>query len=209
MPVVCLSTQGLPVFRTGKLMAVIYAYFDESGKKGDHPVVTFSGLCATESKLQQFDSAWRVLLRQYELPFFHMVRVWRASVSLSKKLPAQTVDERIEALKPFADCINEHLELGLIQALDVKGFNAMSKNARAKLGNTTDPYYVAFARALLELADYAQEGDLINLVCDDDAETAWDCYRHYRGIRRAHEKVRRKTIALSFADDKHFPALQA
>ena len=77
------------------------------------------------------------------------------------------------------------------------------------LGNATDPYYIAFTRGLLELVHYVQGDDRISIICDDDMETAPQCYMHYRGIRRAHEEVRQKTVALTFANDKYFPALQA
>jgi len=79
----------------------------------------------------------------------------------------------------------------------------------AKIGNPNDPYYLAFARAMLAIADYAQAHDVVSVICDHDEETAWNCYRHYRGVRKASDKVREKTASISFADDKYFPALQA
>lgn len=190
-------------------MAVIHVYFDESGKKGDHPVVTFSGVGASENQLHKFSDAWRELLDEHELPYLHMAHALRTSRKLSDKIPKQQVSERIAVLKRFADCVNAHLEVGLIQALDVNGFNAMSKEARARLGNANDPYYIAFTRALIELAHFGLPEDQISLICDDDAETAWTCYQHYRAVRRVHNLVRKKTVGLCFADDKHFPALQA
>jgi hypothetical protein len=191
-------------------MAIIYGYFDESGKHKDHPVVTFSGVCATEFKIPAFNDAWRSLLRQYGLKSLHMKEASRLSRKVGPRMPqGQTASERIDALKPFADCINEHLELGLIEAWDVKGFNALSEEARRKLGSPDDPYYLAFVRAVTELVEYVQGDDRIALVCDDDTDTAWDCYRHYRGIKRADPDVRIKTVSLAFADDESFPALQA
>jgi len=128
---------------------------------------------------------------------------------LGEKIPAQTLGERIEALKPFADCINEHLEIGLIQAWDVEGFRNMSQMAKAALGGTNDPYYTAFARAMIELAAYIQESDRISLICDDDTETAWESYKHYRGVRKARPDIKEKTVSLAFGDSKSFVALQA
>jgi hypothetical protein len=52
------------------ILAVIQAFFDESGKKGDHPVVTFSGVCVGRRRLDAFDEAWSTLLRHYDLPAF-------------------------------------------------------------------------------------------------------------------------------------------
>jgi hypothetical protein len=191
-------------------MGILYGYFDESGKKSDHPVVTFAGVCVSQLKLQAFDDEWASLLRQYGLRSLHMARASRLSEKVCDKMPCkQTADERMNALTPFADCMNNHLEVGLIQAIDVVGFNSMSKHAKAKLGNTDDPYYLAFARATLELLDHVHKDDRISIICDHDQDTAWACYQHYRGVRNAHEAVRKKTVAISFADDEYFPALQA
>jgi hypothetical protein len=189
-------------------MAIIQAYFDESGKHKEHPVVTFCGVCVSQSKLDQFDDAWNSLLQQYGLRSLHMVNAMKHK-KLSPTVPASTPEERIQVMKPFADCINTKLEYGLIQAYDVNGFNALPKGIRAGLGSPTDPYFVAFARGLLALNDYVHADDKISIVCDHDLETAWDCFRHYNGIRRAHDLIRKQTISLSFADDEYFPALQA
>jgi hypothetical protein len=191
-------------------MAILHCYFDESGKHKDHPVVTFSGVCISELKLQQFDESWKALLRQYGLPWLHMKEVSHLSRNVCPKMPRnQSEIDRNNALIPFADCINQHFEYGLIQAMDVDGFNSLSKNAKFKLGHTEDPYHIAFVRGLLELINYVQGEDKLSIICDDDKDTAWDCYRHYRAVRRVHAEIREKTVSLTFADDKYFPALQA
>jgi hypothetical protein len=190
-------------------MGIIAAYFDESGKQHDHPVVTFCGVCAPLSKIRHFEQDWEGLLRYYKLEELHMSEVASPSKQVSIKLPPQPLSQRIEALKPFVDCINDHLEVGLIQAWDVAGFNSLPQKAKKALGDPTDPYYTAFARGLIELADYVQEDDHISLICDDDAETAWNCYTHYRGIRKVREDIKNKTVSLAFADSAVFPALQA
>ncbi|MBI4166474.1 MAG: hypothetical protein HY508_12145 [Acidobacteria bacterium] len=130
----------LPIVERAQFMAILYGYFDESGKKSDHPVVAIGCVCATQPKLRYFEDAWNSLLRRYELPGFHMAETSRLSRKCGPKMPkGQSAFERMEALKPFADCINEHLEYGLIQALDIKGFNALAKNLRAGLGDPKDP----------------------------------------------------------------------
>jgi hypothetical protein len=189
-------------------MAMLHAYFDESGKQGDHPLIAFCGVCAPYTKIEKFEGEWNGLLRRYGLQDFHMVKASRYSRKWGN-IPKQSVAERIEVLEPFADCMADSLELGLIQAWDVKGFKAISPEALQKIGNPNNPYYIAFSRALLAVADYAQEQDAISIVCDHDEETAWNCYRHYRAVRKASDKVKKKTAAISFADDRHFAALQA
>jgi hypothetical protein len=192
------------------LVAIVHMYCDESGKKSDHPVVTFSGVCLPQAKLGDFDIAWNQLLRHYEIRSLHMARASRLSEKHGPKMPrGQTAEQRMDALMPFADCINEHFELGLLEAFDIKGFNALSAAAKKGLGSPDDPYYIAFSRGILEAVDYIHEDDRLSVVCDDDAETAFNCYQHYRGVRNVYPQVKKKTIALSFADDDYFPALQA
>jgi len=188
-------------------MAIIQAFFDESGKHSDHPVVAFAGVCAEESRVQEFNSEWAVLLRRYGLDSLHMVKALKQA-KLSPNFPAKTPAERIEALKPFADCINKYLELGLIQTIDVKSFQNLTKNARAGLGNPDDPYHVAFLRGAVALAEFTHPDDKVSIICDDDQETAWECYTYYRSLRKV-PRAHKKLISLSFADDKYFPALQA
>jgi hypothetical protein len=108
-----------------------------------------------------------------------MAKASRLKEANGPKMPRhQPIEERIDALIPFADCINEHFDVGLLQALDVKGFNKLTDEAKKGLGSPDDPYYLAFARGLLEIAGYVQGEDKISLICDDDIQTAWDCYRH-------------------------------
>lgn len=189
-------------------MAMIHAYFDESGKHKDHPVVSLGGVCISQSNLDQFDEAWKMLLRQYGLHALHMKKVMKQA-KLSPLVPARSSAERVEAMKPFADCINTKLEYCFAQAWDVEGFKSLSKHARAGLGSVDDPYHIAFARAITELGEYVHPEDKISVVCDLDRETAWDSFRHYSGIRAADPKLRQQTVSLSFADDEYFPALQA
>ncbi len=189
-------------------MTVLQAFFDESGKQSDHPLIAVCCVCGTSAQMNKFDDYWRALLEKHSVSDLHMKRASDYKRSWGT-LPKQTVEERIEGLKPFADCMGENLQFGLIEAWDVKGFKAIPAQARNKIGNPQDPYYLAFARALLDFPDHAGEDDVLSLICDHDEESAWDSYRHYRGIRRASTRVREKTASISFADDKFFPALQA
>lgn len=90
----------------------------------------------------------------------------------------------------------------------MKGFQALTKHARAGLGNTNDPFYVAFARGAAAVAEFMHPADKVSIICDDDEETAWDCYEHFRRLRKL-PAVRQKMISISFVDDDYFPALQA
>jgi uncharacterized protein DUF3800 len=189
-------------------MAILYAHFDESGKYKDHKVVSFCGVCASLSDLQSFEREWGALLQKNGLPWLTMKRALKTTVKLSDVIPVQPANERIEALKPFAQCIKEFLELGVLMAIDVAAFNSMSLTAKKKVGGSADPYHTAFLRVMMLLADYAQ-GNHISLICDDDNETAVTSYRYYKRLRPVDSVRGEKFVALTFADDEHFLALQA
>ena len=132
-------------------MAIVYyqIFCDESGKYDNDPLIAFSGVCATADHLCSFDSQWRSLLRSYELDSLHMKQASRLAEDVGYRLRrGQTIEERTEALLPFADCINKHLEMGFIQAWDVKGFNHLSLETKKSLGGSNDPYFLAFVRGL-------------------------------------------------------------
>ena len=148
------------------------------------------------------------MLQRYGWRSLHMVKAMK-SKKFSANVLASSTEERVEAMKPFADCINLNLDSGLIQALDVKGFHALSKNLRAGLGSPNDPYFVAFARGLLALVDFVNPDDKINITCDFDLETAFSCFQHLKAVQRIHPQVRERVISLSFAVDDYLPALQA
>ena len=48
-------------------------------------------------------------------------------------------------------------------------------------------------------------------MIDQDLVTAWDCFLNYRALiaDHAYPEMKKVVVALSFADDEHFPALQA
>jgi hypothetical protein len=67
-------------------LVFLHAYFDESGKESDHPVVTFSGVCALQPKLQKFEDAWSGLLLDYKLESLHMARASRFEVETTAEI---------------------------------------------------------------------------------------------------------------------------
>lgn len=71
--------------------------------------------------MDRFNDEWKKLLRHYGLVSFHMVRMARLSQKIGSKIvPTKSAEQRIKDLTPFADCINEYLEAGIISAWDVE-----------------------------------------------------------------------------------------
>ncbi len=190
-------------------MAVFQAFLDESGKFKDHKVVSFCGLAAEVGRMRQFSDEWERLLRRYELPSLTMKRALRINVKLSPQIKAQSPQERIEALKPFADCIREYAEVGIAIAIDVDAYSALSVEAKKRLGGSDDPHYLAFMQGVLGVIKYIPDGDKISIVCDDDESTALNCYKLYRRMCRIEQSARESLVALTFANDDVFVPLQA
>jgi Protein of unknown function (DUF3800) len=185
-------------------------YCDESGKYQKDPLTAFCGMCAIESRIREFDEEWRALLLHFELDALHMKKLSRTHEDCGARFPkGQTIPEKIELLKPFADCINKYMQIGLIQAWDVKGYNALKMDAKKLLGGSHDPYFLTFIRGMLELIDHVPEQDRIALICDDDLNNAWVAYLHYRAVGKAEGKIQQRMVAITFANDVYFPALQA
>jgi hypothetical protein len=191
-------------------MAVIYFYCDESGKHKAQPVINVTGVGVSKDRHEKFDREWEALLRSYEIPELHMSRIADLTQRVGHMMPSnQSIDARMDALLPFADCINQTMEYGLVQAWDVKGYAHLTLDVKRVLGGANDPYFMAFVRGALEIVDHVGEKDRVVIVCDDDLATAWDTYLHYRAVRDAHPEFRKKTVGITFADSEHFPALQA
>jgi hypothetical protein len=193
-------------------MAFVYhhVFCDESGKYDQDPLIAFCAVTATGDRLAAFDREWRALLRSYEIPALHMKVASRLLEDCGYRFrKGQTLEERTEALYPFSDCINKYLERGIIQAWDVRGFNHLPHAVLMTLGGSRDPYFLAFASGLTHIVDTTAEDDRISIIFDDDPHTAWDCYCHFRSVGKAKPEVAKKAVAVSFGNDKHFPALQA
>ncbi len=193
-------------------MSFVYhqVFADESGKFQQDPLIAFCAVSATADRLVTFENAWHTLLRAYEIESLHMERASRLQEECGWRMrKGQTLDERTDALIPFADLINKHLEMGVTQAWDVRGFNHLSRAVMKTLGGSNDPFLLAFVRGLAHIVDEIGEDDRISIICDDDPYTAWDLYCHYRSLGKADHNIQKKAISLSFANDKHFPGLQA
>lgn len=191
-----------------RLVGILHGYYDESGKV-DKPVVAFCGFVAAVSKIQPFEDEWNSILRSYEMKSLTMKQAFRAQVPLSPKIRKQSIAERIETLKPFADCVRNHFEYGIAVAVDVAAFKSLSPQAKKKLGMIENPHYLAFLQGMMACVHHLQDGDRISFICDDDEETAWNCYQFYRRVRKIYPLAKKHFASISFADDESFPALQA
>jgi hypothetical protein len=126
-----------------------HVFCDESGKFQNDPLIAFCAVSATGNRLKSFDEEWGAILRSYELDSLHMKRASRLDESLGYRLQkGQTLQERSELLFPFADCVNKYLEMGVMQAWDVRGFNNLPRQLIETLGGSLDPFFMALIRGM-------------------------------------------------------------
>src|ERR1039458_3091912 len=183
------------------------AFFDESGKFKDQSVISFSGVAGKDGDLSSFMEDWKAQLDHSGLRVLTMKDALNFNRRLSKRKPAMGLKSRIEALMPFVLCIRKHLSYAVCMAVDVAEFKKLPPQDQNLLGK--NPHYLAFIRALIEIAAPLQETDRISVICDDEEETAWHMYQLYRRIKLAWPDARKKLVSVSFADDEVFPPLQA
>jgi hypothetical protein len=186
-------------------------FCDEGGKCQTGAIITFAAICASPSAIDAFNTEWNLLLAAGQLESFHMKELADEYADHGPMFPPnQTVDQRTQAFQPFADAINKHLEIGLMQAWDVKGYAQLPAELKKKLGgNNFDPHYLSMVRGLLEIVDRLPEDDSVHIICDDDVIKAWDTNLHYRAICAAFPEIQKRFAALTFAKDEFFPPLQA
>jgi len=189
-------------------MAFLHSFFDESGKFKDHKVVAFCGFGASDSQLREFDAQWENQLRRCGMDALHWVDARRCGKRLGRNIGAQTLKERINDLKPFADCVNDYLGLGVATVFEVEGYTSFAQGSKALLGGVDNPFYIQFLRTVLFLTAFAPKEN-ITMMCDEDQDTAWNCYQFYQGVKKAKPEVGRRLAALSFGRAVYFPALQA
>ena len=189
-------------------MALVYSYVDGSGRLGRDRVITSAGVVGYVNDINRFEFAWKTLLSRYELPNgLTMKEALLADKPLSPKIPSQSIDERIEALRPFAIAIRKNLRSAVAISIDTDAFKQLPDAAKTALG--TKPDFLAFASAMMVSGYHSQPDDKVSIVSDDDEEIAWDCYRFYRQLKSNSAEFRRKTPCITFADDTVFVALQA
>jgi Protein of unknown function (DUF3800) len=186
----------------------VSAFFDESGKFKDHKVIVMACVAAFADQVNNdFAPEWGRLLRLHGLKYLTAKKALNHRRPLSEKNPALGVAKRTKALTDFVMCIRKHLQVVIGCAVDVRYFKKLPPHFFQVYGH--DPSYLAFVRAILQVSDFAPDGEKISIICDEDEETALPFYKLYRRIKKVLPSARKKLAAVSFADDKVMYALQA
>lgn len=184
----------------------VSTFCDASGKLSDHKVVCFGGVAAYNERYAPFVNEWDRLLVRNGIRVLSAKTAFNASRPLSDRNKRLGLENRIEDLAPFINCIRKHLQVVTGVAIDVQAFKKLPTNFFEVYGD--NPEYAAFARSLLKIVDFAGR-DKIVFICDDDEEVAPLFYKLYRRIRKILSRARHGLVALTFADDRYVYGVQA
>jgi hypothetical protein len=174
-------------------MAVLYAYFDESGKDHEHEIIVFSGFLTTWKAWEGLNEEWNRLLREKNLTAIHF-KEHKGRTSLMMKC--------LRAIKT-------NVEYGISISVNVADFNALPDYVKKEVGGTAG--YFAFRSAVLAMTRHARAGDgnVIHFTCDEDEATTKDCYDWYLDVKRSLPNMRKCLASFCVADDMFLPQLQA
>lgn len=117
-----ISPFGVP-FRSTDFVAVFSIYIDESGTDTDE-ILVISAYLSTADRWDAFNHDWqKKILDKYKIPFFHCVEfAHRESSKYKKRYGHLTEDEWERIPVVVADCIKEHLLLGVTVLIPVKHY---------------------------------------------------------------------------------------
>jgi len=199
----------------GNLVLFLQSYFDESGKPADHDIASFCGFIAPSDKWREFVYSWGQALAYSEIRGpLKATEILKYRRALSPKIPAQTPAGRTEALAPFVTAIRASVGFGVAVAIDCRAFRGLPDADRQILKG--EPHYWAFRMALLLIRQYAEhiysqvDPDIqIALCCDEEERYSVECLKLFINIKREFPEMRARFPSIGFADDKHFPQLQA
>jgi hypothetical protein len=190
------------------MLTTVAACFDESGKFGDHKVISIGCVAGYVERFDgDFGREWNVLLNRYGIKILSGKDALNHKRPLSQKYPCLGVEERTEALGSFVSCIRKHLQVITGLATDVEAFKDLPSHFFQVFGS--DPSYMTFVRTAMHVTEFTPDKSKITMICDDDEETALPFYRLYRRVKKVWPDARRKFGGIAFVDDRYLFGVQA
>jgi hypothetical protein len=180
----------------GNIVVMFEGYFDESGSFEEGPgVFCIAGYHIEAEQARLMDAAWRQVLREHDIPFFHMV----------------DCAHRAEAFKAkdVAECIDIETKLiALIKKHTIAGFSALANVNNFQLSpKYPDEYSACVESCVVGLASFL---DLQRL---DARDTAYFFESGHKNKGRAYQHVAQRIeemgASITFAGKEQVCLLQA
>jgi hypothetical protein len=102
-------------------VAMLEAYFDESGSHDGSPVLCVAGYVFEKDRCLALDLSWKAVLERFGLPYFHMVDCAHGSAPFDKL----TKPQRIEVETLLIQLIRRHSLFGFAMAVPEKDYDAV------------------------------------------------------------------------------------
>ena len=119
---ICQLAWGWFGFRPGPhYVAMLQAYFDESGHPADSPVVSVATVVATREGWCAFEEQWADVLKRYQVSGLHMKEYAHCQGEF-RGWDEETRKQFIQELLPI---LKEHVELGFGCSLSMEDWNAV------------------------------------------------------------------------------------
>lgn len=106
------------LLRQESLLQVIQAFFDESGSHSGSPVLCVAGYAFERRQARLLTREWSSVLREYQLPYFHMVDCAHGNGPFSALSPAQ----RIKVATSLISIIKRRSAQGFAVSVDPKAY---------------------------------------------------------------------------------------
>jgi hypothetical protein len=198
------------------MMAHFYIYGDESGKLAKSDFTSFCGYVGTNPEFDRVSHEWNSCRLAWGVPPMHMSCITDPTRDKSGEWQKVQVEwgsqwesKRDLMLKEFAAVILNSNIACVGAVVDSTHFREMPDSKWKK--EMRDPLFLGLWTLLmdgLDKIDRLSTSLSVALILDDDPENAKLCYDLLDGLKNQFPRVRQRISAITFGDDKEYPALQ-
>jgi len=190
-PVKQISRVAHPGSSRVRLLAALIAYFDESGKPDDRPVVSLAAVVAVEPKWFRFEVSWKKALHDYgapsdktfKVPFFHMTDFESRH---AKPYGKWNKNKRIGFVSKLASIVNRTILFGSVHSLVVEEWNEIIVPHLSKYEEQRGWYIFLLQYVLADIAKMVKvpRHESIACVFDTNNEVSHAAKLHFDGLKK-------------------------
>ncbi len=185
-------------------MVIVKACFDESGKPKDKDYVVFAGAVATDDQWSVISEQWNAILTENHIRYLTMKEAFRFKGEFKDWRERKTDRDRL--LVKLATMAHPLLAFYVSAPIENKDFENLPDKQRAKLKHVQ---YCGFEACVRKTIETVKNREMrVHIYCDSSEDYSRECLELYINLKRTHLDMREKCIAITFADDEHFPPLQ-
>jgi hypothetical protein len=146
-------TRLLDVLAPGErdLVAMIEAYFDESGSDDGSPALCVAGYLFRKEECQALDLKWKVVLDDFGLPYFRMSACAHGNHPFDKLC----LNQRIEVEKLMIELVRSHMLFGAAVSVNEQEYNSWP--ARRLIGSA---YTYCCWQSLAGMLDWLEQNKI-------------------------------------------------